>query len=455
MGSKLRAWFLDRLHLSPRFLDAVDKPLPRGVGWLNTLGSTALLLIGVQVVTGMLLGFYYAPSTQEAYESLSYIQQRVLFGRLVQGLHHYGASAVVVVLLLHLLRVLYHGAYKPPRELIWVFGVLLLAVVLGFAFTGYLLPWDQKAYWATVVGTEMAGATPVVGPAIRRVLVGGAELGPATLTHFFALHVLVLPLLLYALVAGHVALVWRKGPTSPGCPVGREAPPASRFLGQQLFKDATVMGLVVAFLLGLAWLSPVRLEPRADPNDPSYVPRPEWYFLAFFQLLKYLPGGLEIVAILVLPALGAMLLLFLPWLDRSRERRARRRPWVTGTATAALAGMILLTSLGMADRPHNVTPADNPFREAPAPLLERGRQLYAAQNCGGCHLLGGRGGHAGPALDRVARRRKYDVDWMIRHLRSPAVVVPGSTMPPYNHLSKTDLQALTAYLFADRFNWPR
>jgi ubiquinol-cytochrome c reductase cytochrome b subunit len=453
--SKLRFGLLDRLHLSPRILDALDKPLPRGVGWLNTLGGTALLLIGLQVVTGMLLGFYYAPSTEEAHQSLTYIQQRVLFGRLVQGLHHYGASAVVVVLFLHLLRVLYHGAYKPPREMIWVFGVLLLAVVLGFAFTGYLLPWDQKAYWATVVGTEMAGATPIIGPSIRRVLLGGTELGPATLTHFFALHVLVLPLVLYALLVGHVALVWRKGPTSPGHPVGREAPAGSRFLGHQLIKDAVVMGLAAAIVFGLACLSPVRLEPRADPSDPSYVPRPEWYFLAFFQLLKYLPGGLEILAILVLPAIGGMALLLLPWLDRSRERRAARRPWVTGLATVVLMGLIVLTSLGMIDRPHNMTPEDNPFRAAPAALLARGEQVYEAQNCRGCHVLNGKGGSAGPALDRVARRWKYDTDGMIRHLRSPAAVVPGSTMPPYNHVPEADLRALTAYLFADRFNWAR
>jgi ubiquinol-cytochrome c reductase cytochrome b subunit len=455
MASMLRAWLRDGLRLPPRLLETLDKPLPRGVGWLNTLGSTALLLIGIQVLTGILLGFYYAPSTQEAYQSLTYIQERVMFGQLVHGLHHYGASAVVVVLVLHLLRVLYHGAYKAPRELIWVFGVLLLGVVLGFAFTGYLLPWDQKAYWATVVGSEMAGAAPGLGPHVRRVLVGGTELGPATLTHFFALHVLVLPLLLYALVGGHVALVWRKGPTSPGCPVGREAPAASRFLGHQLLKDALVMGLAAVVVFALAWLCPVRLEPKADPNDPSYAPRPEWYFLGFFQLLKYLPGGMEIVAILVLPAVGGMLLLLLPWLDRGRERRAARRPLVTGAATAALLGLVVLTSLGMADRPHNVTPEDNPFHSAAPGLLERGQELYEAQHCRACHTLAGSGGSAGPALDRVGRRRKYDVEWMTRHFRDPGSAVPGSTMPPYRHLPEADLRALTAYLFADRFNWPR
>src|SRR5262245_61236517 len=128
MARMLRSWLRSGVHLPPRRLEKLDTPLPRGVGWLNTLGSTALLFLALQIVTGIVLGFYYAPSTHEAYQSLKNIQQRVLFGRLVHGMHHYGASAVVVILLLHLLRVLYHGAYKPPRQLIWVLGVLLLGI---------------------------------------------------------------------------------------------------------------------------------------------------------------------------------------------------------------------------------------------------------------------------------------------------------------------------------------
>jgi mono/diheme cytochrome c family protein len=215
-----------------------------------------------------------------------------------------------------------------------------------------------------------------------------------------------------------------------------------------------MMGLVFAGVYLLAWLLPPRLEPVADPTDDCYVPRPEWYFLGWFQLLRYLPGSLESVGALLLPALGILLLFLIPWLDRSRERRVLRRPVVTGVGTAGLLGFVLLTALGLADRPRNVFPESNPFRAAPTALLAQGERLYKEQNCGGCHRLGDLGSETGLTLDRVGRRRRYDVDWMIRHFREPAAVVAGSTMPAYRHLLEAELRALTAFLFAERFNWP-
>lgn len=452
--SRLGDWIRERLGLPPALMEKLDKPLPRGVGWLNTLGSALVVLIAIQVATGILLAFYYVPSTREAHASLTYIREQVLFGRLVHGLHHYGSSAVVVVLVLHLLRVFYHGAYKAPRELLWVAGVLLLVLILGFAFTGYLLPWDQKAYWATVVSAEMVESTPLVGPALRRVLLGGEEVGAATLTHFYALHALLFPLLLYGLVAVHLYLVWCLGPTSPGARVGEARPAKRRFLRDQVFKDAVVIGVAFVIVFGLAWLRPAGLEPLADPADDAYVPRPEWYFLWLFELLKYLPGALKSVGSVLLPLAGILLLLALPWLDRSAERRARCRRAVVGWGTGALLAVVALTAMGLADRPHNLMPEDNPFRAAEAGLLEQGRKLYQEQGCGGCHRLAGEGGEAGPSLDRVGRRRRYDAEGTMAHIRHPQAAVPDSTMPSYKHLSEAQLRALTAYLFQDRFNWP-
>jgi ubiquinol-cytochrome c reductase cytochrome b subunit len=446
------SWLADRLGLPPRWLETLDKPLPRGVGWLNTLGSTLLLFLIVQVVTGIALAFYYAPSTAEAHESLTYIRERVLFGKLLHGLHHYGASAVVLVLLFHLLRVFWHGAYKPPRELTWIVGVLLLGLVMGFAFTGYLLPWDQKAYWATVVSAEIVASMPLIGPPLRRVLLGGEDVGPATLTHFFALHTLLFPLLLYTLIGAHLLFVWRKGPTPPGQAVGEAGRQGGRFLTHQLLKDAVAMGVAFALLFALAWLRPAGLEPRADPADDFYTPRPDWYFLWLFELLKYLPGALKSVAGVGVPMGALIVLLSLPWLDRCGERRAGARRAVLGWGVSALVALTTLTALGVADRPHNISPADNPLRAATAEMLERGARIYREQGCAGCHRLAGEGGESGPALDQVGRRRKYDVDGTIRHIQDPAEIVPGSTMPPYKHVPEAYLRDLIAYLFQDRFN---
>jgi len=454
LSASVANWLADRLGLPPRWLEMLDKPLPRGVGWLNTLGSTLLLYLVVQVVTGIALAFYYAPSTAEAHGSVTYIRERVLFGRLVHSLHHYGASAVVLVLAFHLLRVFWHAAYKPPRELTWIIGVLLLGLVLGFAFTGYLLPWDQKAYWATVVSAEIVESVPLVGPPLKRVLLGGEEVGPATLTHFFALHALVFPLLLYALIGVHLFLVWRKGPTPPGRAVGEDGPPGGRFLTDQLLKDAVAMAVAFALLFAVAWLRPAGLEPRADPTDDAYVPRPEWYFLWLFELLKYVPGALKSVAGAGVPLAALLLLLALPWLDRGGQRRAAARRAVLGGGVASLVVVAALTAMGLADRPHNAVPADNPLRAADAAALRRGEQVYREQGCAGCHRLAGEGSDAGPSLDRVGRRRKYDVAWMIRHMQEPAALVPGSTMPPYKHVPEAYLRDLTAYLFQERFNWP-
>ncbi|MBI4249414.1 MAG: cytochrome b N-terminal domain-containing protein [Elusimicrobia bacterium] len=188
----------------------LDRRIPEAAGWqawLYTLGSASLLLFTVQALTGMLLAMNYVPSPDHAYDSIRYIEREVLLGRFVRGLHHWGASFMVVVVALHMLRVFFMGAYKYPREGTWMAGVALFMVVMGFSFTGYLLPWDQKAYWATAVGTNIAAQAPTLGPYIGKVLKGGDVLGALTLSRFYAFHVLVLPALLILFVGLHLFLV--------------------------------------------------------------------------------------------------------------------------------------------------------------------------------------------------------------------------------------------------------
>lgn len=214
----LRAWIDERTGLDKVWAALMARRIPEAKGWaslLYTLGSATMTIFAVQAVTGFLLATNYAPTPDHAYDSVRYIDSTVLFGSLVRGLHHWGASFMVVFAVLHMLRVYFMGSYKYPREATWIAGVGLLLLVLGFSFTGYLLPWDQKAYWATVVGTTIAGQTPVVGSWIANILRGTDGMGAPTITRFYALHVLLLPALTAFLIAIHLFLVIWHGISEP------------------------------------------------------------------------------------------------------------------------------------------------------------------------------------------------------------------------------------------------
>jgi quinol-cytochrome oxidoreductase complex cytochrome b subunit len=210
MTARLAGWLDERLGWRRVWEAIFLRKIPK-VNWLYTLGSATLFVAINQIVTGILLTVYYVPTPDHAYDSVQYITSEVPAGWLIRGLHHWGASAMVVLAALHMLRVILHGAYKYPREVTWLTGVGLLLFVLGFGFTGYLLPWDQKAYWATIVGTRIAGVAPVIGDTILRVMRGGEELSAVTLARFFGAHVWILPAGLLSLLGIHMFLVVRNG----------------------------------------------------------------------------------------------------------------------------------------------------------------------------------------------------------------------------------------------------
>ena len=210
MASRVGDWFDERLGWRKAWEAIFLRKVPK-VNWLYTLGSATLFVAVNQIITGILLTIYYVPTPDHAYDSVQFITNQVAAGWLIRGLHHWGASAMVVLTVLHLLRVVFTGGYKFPREVTWITGVLLLLLVLGFGFTGYLLPWDQKAFWATTVGTRIAGVAPAVGPYFLRALRGGEELSAVTLARFYGAHVWMLPAALLALVGVHLYLVVRLG----------------------------------------------------------------------------------------------------------------------------------------------------------------------------------------------------------------------------------------------------
>ncbi len=340
------------------------EPLPGGSRWSAAFGSLLLFCFLLQVLTGVLLAMNYAPATAAvrladaqvgtegegaervptAWASVKYNQDKVPLGGFIRALHHWGSSAMILLLLAHVVQVFVWGAYKKPRELTWMAGVLLLACVLGLAFTGYLLPWDQKAYWATKVGLGIAGTTPLVGDGLRTFLQGGPEIGNLTLTRFFAFHGFVLPGLVALLVVAHMYLFRLHGVTPSPWQTGEQLRAAEEpFWPKQALKDG-VLALVFLLALGVwSYYRPAPLEEPANPAKP-YEARPEWYFMFLFQALRYFRGPYEVVGTFVLPALFFLLMFFWPLLDRGAQRHPLRRPFamtLLGTATAGLDGFLV------------------------------------------------------------------------------------------------------------------
>lgn len=424
----------DWLHSRTGFRSArhalLDEPIPPGTGWLFTLGSVLLALIGVQILTGAFLTLYYAPTPDHAYDSIRFIISTAP-GRIVRGLHHYGASFLVVVVVLHMVRVVAFGSYKPPREATWLSGLVLLGLILAFSLTGYLLPWDQRAYWATVVTINIARLTPVGGEIVGGLLRGGASIGALTLTRWYALHVIFLPAVLLSLVVLHIVLMRRHGISGP---VRARAGEPETFYPWQAARDTTVVALVLLALAAFAWNGAPPLERPADPSDATYVPRPEWYFLGLFQLLKYFPGRSEVVGAIVLPGLVAALLILLPWLDRSPSRAPRRRPVVMSFFLAGLASAIALTALGWRDRPRNQAAGDAwTLREI------GGRMLAQSAGCAKCHSPEG----VADPVESIGVRR--GPEWIAGHVEDPEMIAPGLREPPYT-IGEREIAALVAYV---------
>jgi ubiquinol-cytochrome c reductase cytochrome b subunit len=372
------------------------EPLPGGSRWAAAFGSLLLFAFSLQVITGILLSMNYAPSVDTAWPSVKFIQEEVPLGVYIRALHHWGSSAMVILLLLHLVQVFVWGAYKKPRELTWMVGVLLLFCTLGLSFTGYLLPWDQKAYWATKVGLGIASTTPVIGDSLRTLLQGGPDMGNLTLTRFFSIHVFVLPGLLILLVVVHLYLFRTHGVTPPWWQSPEQQTATQEpFWPKQVLKDALAWLIFLAALGWWCYHRPAPLEAQADPSQ-AYEARPEWYFMFLFQALRYFHGPYEIVGTFVLPALFFLIMFFWPFLDRSPHRDPRRRPVAIGLLSLGTAGLIGMTVFAIVSDVRMKEPtqaiAKAPTRVERAGPIQRAdiAQVYNNQ-CLACHGVDGSG----------------------------------------------------------------
>ncbi|MBI4663727.1 MAG: cytochrome b N-terminal domain-containing protein [Verrucomicrobia bacterium] len=402
--------------------------IPGGARWRYVWGSTLVFTLTIQVITGIFLWMAYSPSSQTAWESVYYIQHEMTGGWLLRGIHHFTASVMNVLLVLHLMQVVIDGAYRAPREMNFWFGLGLFLLVLALSLTGYLLPWDQKGYWATKVATNIAAIVPWIGPMLQRLVVGGADYGHHTLTRFFALHAGVLPAAVVVLLVWHIFLFRRHGITAKD-PKRR---PDEYFWPDQVLKDAVACLAVMAAILFLVlrpWLFGTgedlgaELGAPADPSETYSAARPEWYFLFLFEFLKFFSGGTEIWGAIIIPGLILGVIFLMPIIGRWQLGHL----FNVGLSVSLLAGAILLTYLAITHDQRNtsyqvavqearrnavrvralarpprgipLTGAVNLLRDDP---LTQGPKLFS-KNCAGCHRYDGHDGTgAKPAEEPTA-----------------------------------------------------
>ena len=436
MSFRVYKWLDSRLNLKPVERTLLDEPIPGGASWIYVFGSATLFLFVTQAITGMFLAVYYAPTPDHAHDSVRFIMEEVLFGSFVRGLHHWGASAMVIMIGLHMLQAFLYGAYKPPREVMWMVGVVLFLIVMAFAFTGYLLPWDQTAYWATQVGINMVGTVPLIGDDLARILRGGEMLGALTLSRFFAVHVLFLPAILATGIVLHLFILRRVGPAGPWTD-DRSALKSEAFYPRQVYMDAVVMLGVFLILAALAAGIPIPLTDKANSSDTTFVPVPEWYFLFYYELLKYVHGPLEPLATWVLPVIVVALLLFWPFIDRNPARNPIRRP--AAIISGGLFLVVVFSLLGISLKNLYAVPRIDP-------AVARGKAAFGKFGCAGCHRIHGEGGAVAPDLSYVGDKHP-DREWHLRHFRDPQSVSPGSFMPKFP-LTEQQLNDLTSYMLS-------
>jgi len=352
LGERVFHWLDERLDLQPiqRFVREKSVPSHR-YSWCYFFGGATLFFFMIQVATGVLLLLYYKPTAEAAFESVRFIMTEVSFGWLIRSLHSWSANLMVLAAFLHMATVFFMRAYRKPRELTWYTGATLLLLAMGFGFSGYLLPWNELAFFATRVGTDMAGKVPLVGRFLLEFLRGGEDVTGATLTRFFGFHVAVLPMMATALILFHLLAIQRQGMSVPLSQKEASTTNAGMpFFPNYFLRELMGWAIALAILAALASLFPWELGEEADAFAPAPAGiKPEWYFVFMFQTLKLLPATVagvegELVGLLAF-GLAGLAWFFVPVLD-IRSSRDEPSRWLTLMGVAALLFIAIMTLLG-------------------------------------------------------------------------------------------------------------
>ncbi len=340
MSRRLLAFIEDRIELAPLKSWVAHKNVPQHKhSFWYYFGGLALFILTVQLITGILLAFYYSPNPVNANESVRYIMEKVHYGWLIRSIHFWGANFLIAVVLVHMFSAYFMKAYRKPREIMWIVGVLLLGIVLAFAFTGYLLPWTTLSYFATKVGVNMPTIIPGIGNFVSRIMQGGEDVGAATLTRMFTLHTVILPMLALVLVTFHVLLSQVFGSSVPLSQAGCDN--ETKFFPNFLLRDAAVWAGCFAVILAFVTVFPANLSAKVNPVMPAPAGiKPEWYFLFVFQTLRTFPEMAGMGAL----TLGGMIWMLVPFLDR-KSSRGEKSTFFTLFGVAVIAYTIVMTVL--------------------------------------------------------------------------------------------------------------
>jgi ubiquinol-cytochrome c reductase cytochrome b subunit len=460
-------WLDERTGI--RALWSSSDSVPGGVRFRYVFGSVLVYLFMQQVVLGVLLALYYSPSATDAWASTAYIQDRVAGGWFLRGLHHHGTSAMVVVVGLHLVQVVWAGAYRRPREVTWWLGLGLGALVLAFALTGYVLPFDQKGFWASQTEAQIIGTMPG-GEPIKVLLQGGSEYGNLTITRMYAIHVFVLPIAFVLLTWLHIKLFRKHGVTAPELPAPELERRRVPYMPNQLLLDMAAIVLTsVALVMLTVHTHGAELFAPAQPTS-NYPARPVWYFLFLYELRMFFEGPLEVIATVLLPGAAAMFLFTLPWLDRAKSRRPLARMPVLMLVGLGMGGVVALTAISIAkdaaDEGHleAVEAAHADAREArkwamQGVLPEGGEAVYKNdpeykikalydEHCGTCHAISTGGGDEAPTLVDYSSRAWLSA--LVRNASAPEFFgnTPHDSMDPYpvDELPEEQLVPTVEYL---------
>ena len=460
---KMGQWLDDRLGYTENVLPLLKHLAPPRAKWTYVFGSATLFCLILQVVTGVALSLLYQPSSSQAYQSLNFISNQAKFGSVLRGIHFFGASAMIVMVGLHMIRVYIFAAYKYPREMSWVSGVVLLLLTIAMGFTGQLLRWDSNGVWSAVVAAEQMGRMPIIGKYIARLLLGGDTIGGHSLSRFYSYHVFLFPAIMFALVGLHLYLVFRNGISEPP-KAGRQVDPKTyrKWYGDMLkekgvpfwpdaaWRDTLFGALVVIAVVALAVVvGPPSLTSPPDPSHITTNPAPDWYMIPFFALFALMPPRIESWVIFLAPPILIILMLILPFLSNKGERSPIKRPWAVFGVICVLIFMTCLLVIGLK------APWSPVFDAKPLPLsairgnqqdstIQKGAHLFYMKGCEYCHQINGYGGFKGPNLTYVGNR----LDLSLITIR---IVNGGPDMPSFGGtLSKNDLDALTVFLAAQK-----
>ncbi|MFW5973335.1 MAG: cytochrome b N-terminal domain-containing protein [Bacteroidota bacterium] len=412
-------WVVDRFGLRPIWDKALKRRVPRSP-WYYGDGFTLLTLLGILVLTGMFMTLTYAPTPDGAYESVRYITEHQTLGWFVRGLHYWSAGMMMVMVVFHLCRILLVGGYKAPREGTFLVGVMLLFSVLLMGITGYILRWDERGLYAMRVVLHHLDNVPLIGEYLVLFVQGGPELGARTLTRTYGIHVVFVPLTLLLLTGVHLYLVLLKGITSKS---ERQEPIYSVTQQKRLYKQESeseeggesffpetvvASGLMAVAVTGLVFLltlaiGPQALFPEANLTEPT-VPEEEWWFWWYSALIAQLPPALAPIVVVALPVMVFIVLVLLPFIDRSPYRGIKRRPWMAVTVAGLVIVLLVLSNLRYFS-PWTGWPSSEPPAVPPGAEItesaEEGRQLFALYGCNSCHAVAGDGPRVGPDLARI------------------------------------------------------